>query len=98
MTIEIILKPHHCFDGETLKEVINDIAEYCIDENDYHQKIISIQKRFGNGFAIGYFTSEIEKIQKDLDVKLEEAEQEYYNQLEEEDWREQEIRAYWDNR
>jgi len=98
MTIEITLKPDHLFDGETVSETIKKIAKYYINQDDYNQEIISIEEHFDNGFARAFYNSEIKKVQSDLDAKLSEAEQEYYNQLEEEDWREQEIRAYWDNR
>ena len=98
MTIEIILKPNDLFDGNSIKEVVNDIARHYIDQDDYNQEIKSIEETFDNGFSRAFYQSEIEKIQSDLDVKLNEAEQEYYDQLEEEDWREDESRNYWDNR
>jgi hypothetical protein len=98
MTIEITVKPNHVFDGDTVEEVINDITQYCVMQNDFYQKIVSIEKTFNSGFCVGFFNSEIEKVQSDLDFKLNEAEIEYINSLNEEDWREQESRAYWANR
>lgn len=98
MTIEIILKPNDLFDGETIEEIINDIAEYYIGKDDYNQEIKSIEETFDNGFSRAFYNSEIEKVQNDLDIKLSEAEQEYYGQLEEEDWKEDESRTYRANR
>tara|TARA_S200002703_G_scaffold96071_1_gene83029 strand:- start:110 stop:406 length:297 start_codon:yes stop_codon:yes gene_type:complete len=98
MTVEIQVKPYGFFDGETLEKVINNMVKYSQENDEYSHEIVAITQDFDNGFAKAFFQSEIERVQKDLDVKLSEAEQEYYNQLEEEDWREQEIREYWDNR
>tara|TARA_Y100001937_G_C7027550_1_gene288489 strand:+ start:319 stop:615 length:297 start_codon:yes stop_codon:yes gene_type:complete len=98
MTIEITLRPDHLFDGETVSEAVENIANYYIEQDDYNREIISIEEHFDNGFSRAFYQSEIEKVQSDLETKLSEAEQEYYNQLEEEDWREQESVSYWENR
>lgn len=96
--IEIQIKPNKSFDGNTTKEVINDIAKHYIEADDFNQEIQSITEFFDNGFSRAFYQSEIDKVQKDLDVKLNEAEQEHYDQLEEEDWREQESIEYLENR
>ena len=98
MTIEIQTKPYGFFDGDTLEKVINDMVEYSKKYDEYSHKIVAITQDFDNGFSKGFSQSEIQKVQSDLDDKLSEAEQEFYNQLEEEDWREDEIRSYWANR
>ena len=82
MTIEIQIKPYGFFDGDTLEEVINDMVEYSKKNDDYSHKIVAITQDFDNGFSRAFYQSEIEKVQSDLDDRLGEAEQEFYNQLE----------------
>ena len=98
MTIEIQVKPYGFFDGDTLEKVINDMVEYSKKYDEYSHEIVAITQDFEHGFSKGSSQSEIEKVQSDLDDRLSEAEHEFYNQLEEEDWREQESRSYWANR
>lgn len=98
MTIEIQVKSGGFFDGDNLEKVINDIVEYSKEDDMYSHTIVAITQDFDNGFSRAFYQSEIEKVQSDLDYRLSEAEQEFYNQLEEEDWREDESRSYWANR
>ena len=100
MTIEIKLQSHpSVFQGDTIEKAIFTIVEW-IKKNhscpsEFSQEIEKVEKFSNDCFAE---TINKQEIEEKLNDQLSEAEQDYYNGFEEEDWREQESRDCWANR
>jgi hypothetical protein len=97
MTIQITIGNRDLFEGEKVEEILKDIVEYYSEEDEFSKEIISIERVLDNGFSVGFYNSEIERIQRDLEDKFSEEEKEYRESLEEKPWIEQAI-SYWASR
>ena len=103
MTIEIKLQSHPAiFQGNTIEEAITTIVEW-IKKNhscpsEFSQEIEKVEKFSNDCFAETINKKQTQEIEEKLNDQLSEAEQDYYNGFEEEDWRDQESATYWANR